>query len=156
MGTLHLAVSVFALFWKTSCRLKLKKNISFTRGRTLSGHTSSTTRKFFILNLSSLHPYGKTCLGYAAWLRVALLDVSICCSTTAHNCSATHHDGRTMSPYCSALFAPAQTSSRRRCTTGTRRSRTSCGGVRPRIPTADHMGCAPRGGLAHKTKPYGA
>ena len=29
-------------------------------------------------------------------------------------------------------------------------------GVRPRIPTADHMGCAPRGGLAHKTKPYGA
>ena len=29
-------------------------------------------------------------------------------------------------------------------------------GVRPRIPTVDHMGCAPRGGLAHEMKPYGA
>ena len=29
-------------------------------------------------------------------------------------------------------------------------------GVRPRIPTADHMGCAPRGGPAHKMKPCGA
>ena len=26
-------------------------------------------------------------------------------------------------------------------------------GVRPWIPMADHMGCTPRGGLAHKTKP---
>ena len=26
-------------------------------------------------------------------------------------------------------------------------------GVRPQIPMADHMGCAPRGGLAHNTKP---
>ena len=29
-------------------------------------------------------------------------------------------------------------------------------GVRPRIPTADHMGCAPRGGPAHKTTSCGA
>ena len=29
-------------------------------------------------------------------------------------------------------------------------------GVRPRIPTTDYMGCAPRGGPAHKTKPWGA
>ena len=29
-------------------------------------------------------------------------------------------------------------------------------GVRPWIPTADHMGYAPRGGPAHKTKPWGA
>ena len=29
-------------------------------------------------------------------------------------------------------------------------------GVRPWIPMMDHMGCAPRGGLAHKTKPSGA
>ena len=26
-------------------------------------------------------------------------------------------------------------------------------GVRPQIPTIDHMGCAPRGGPAHKMKP---
>ena len=29
-------------------------------------------------------------------------------------------------------------------------------GVRPRIPTADYMGCVPRGGPAHKAKPCGA
>ena len=29
-------------------------------------------------------------------------------------------------------------------------------GVRPRIPTVDHMGYAPEGGPAHKTKPCGA
>ena len=29
-------------------------------------------------------------------------------------------------------------------------------GVRPRIPMAYHMGCTPRGGPAHKTKPCGA
>ena len=29
-------------------------------------------------------------------------------------------------------------------------------GVRPWIPTADHMGCALKGGLAHKTKSCGA
>ena len=28
-------------------------------------------------------------------------------------------------------------------------------GVRLRIPTADYMCCAPRGGPAHKTKTYG-
>ena len=28
-------------------------------------------------------------------------------------------------------------------------------GVQPRIPTADYMGCALRGGLAHKWKPCG-
>ena len=35
---------------------------------------------------------------------------------------------------CSALFAPAWTSSRRRCTTSTRRSGTSCGGCDPGYP----------------------
>ena len=35
---------------------------------------------------------------------------------------------------CSALFAPARTSTRRRCTTGTRRSGTSCGGYDPGYP----------------------
>ena len=28
--------------------------------------------------------------------------------------------------------------------------------VRPRIPTTHHIGYAPKGGLAHKTKPCGA
>ena len=54
---------VFALIWKTPCLLKLKKIISLSHGRTLSGHTWSTTKKFSILNLSSLHPYGKPNLG---------------------------------------------------------------------------------------------
>ena len=73
MGTLHLAVSVFALIWKTPRLLKLKKIISLSRGRTLSGHTWSTAAKFSILNLSSLHPYGKPYLGYAARRRFTLL-----------------------------------------------------------------------------------
>ena len=50
--------------------------LSFSRGRTLSGHTWSTAKKFLILNLSSLHPYGKPCLGYATRLRFVLLDDS--------------------------------------------------------------------------------
>ena len=72
MGTLHLVVNVFALFWKTPCLLKLKKTISLSHGRTLSGHTWSTVKKFSILNLSSLHPYGKPYLGHSArrWFTV--------------------------------------------------------------------------------------
>ena len=97
MGTLHLAVSVFALIWKTSRLLELKKTISLSCGRTLSGHTWSTAKKFSILNLSSLHPYGKPCLGYAAQLWFTLLGDSTRSLATAHNCSATHHGGRTMS-----------------------------------------------------------
>ena len=97
MGTLHLTVNVFALFWKTPRLLKLKKIISYSRGRTLSGHTWSTAKKFSILNLSSLHPYSKPCLGYAARLWFLLLGNSTCCLTTAHNCSTTHCGGRTMS-----------------------------------------------------------
>ena len=49
------------------------------------------------MNLSSLHPYGKPCLGYAARLRFVLLGDSTRCSITAYNCSTTHHGGRTMS-----------------------------------------------------------
>ena len=97
MGTLHLPVNVHALFLKTPRLLKLKKTISFSRGRTLSGHTCSTANKFLILNLSSLHPYGKPCLGYATRLRFALLGYSTRCSATAHNYSATHHGVRTIS-----------------------------------------------------------
>jgi len=111
LGTLHLAVNVLALFRKTPRLLKLKKTISFSRGWTLSGHTCSTTKKFSILNLSSLHPYGKPCLGYAARLWFALLSDSARCSATAHNCSATHHGGRTMSltaRLCSHLLGQAQ------------------------------------------------
>ena len=53
-------------FWTTPCLLKPKNIISFSRGRTLSGHTWSTAKKFSILDLSSLHPYGKPCLVHAA------------------------------------------------------------------------------------------
>ena len=134
VGTLHLAVNVLALFWKTPRLLKLKKTISFSRGRTLSGHTCSTTKKFSILKLSSLHSCGKPCLGYVAQLRFVLLDYSTRCSATANNCSATLQCGRTMSFDCSVSSAPARTSSRRRCTTGTRRSGTSCGGYDPGYP----------------------
>ena len=91
--------------------MKLKTHISFTRGRTLSGHTSSTTRKFFILNLSSLHPYGKPYFGYVARLWFTLLGGGTRCSTTAHNCSITHHGGWIMSltdRLCSHLLRQAQ------------------------------------------------
>ena len=54
-------------------------------------------RNFLILNVSSLHTYGKPFLGYTARLRFTLLDDSSCCSATSHNYSATHHGGRTMS-----------------------------------------------------------
>ena len=101
MDTLHLTVSVFALIWKTPRLLKLKKTISLSRGRTLSGHTWSTARKFLILNLSSLHPYGKPYLGHATQRWITLLG----------NCSTTHHGGRTMSLtawFCSHLLGQAQ------------------------------------------------
>ena len=84
-------------FWKTPCLLKPKKVISFPRGRTLSGHTWSTTKKFSFMNLSSLHPYGKPYLGYTARRWFTLLGDDSRCSTFAHNCSVTHHGGRTMS-----------------------------------------------------------
>jgi len=45
---------------------------------------------------------------------------------------------------CSALFAPARTSSRRRCTTDTRCSRTSCGGMTPDTHDRPH-GLRPQG-----------
>ena len=75
--------------------------------------------------------------------------------TTAHNCSATHHGGRTMSltaRLCSHLLGQAQDSVAQRVQ-GTQGLAV---GVRPRIPTTDYMGCATRGGPAHKTKPCGA
>ena len=73
MGTLHLVVNVLVFPRKTPCLLKLKKVISFPRGRTLSGHTWSAVNKFSVLDLRSLHPYGKPYLGYATRLRVTLL-----------------------------------------------------------------------------------
>ena len=109
MGTLHLVVNVWDFFSKTTCLLQ--KIDSFSCGRTLSGHTWSTVRKFSIMNLSSLHPYGKPCLGYPARLWFVLLGNSTRCLVFAHNCSATHHGGRTMSlttRLCSHLLEQAQ------------------------------------------------
>jgi len=144
VGTLHLPVNVHALFLKTPRLLKLKKTISFSRGWTLSGHTWSTVKKFFILNLSSLHPYGKPYLGHAAWRWFTLLGDSSRYSTMVHAArrrltllgdgSQLLDNSSWWSDHefdCSALFALARTSSRQRCTTDTRRSGTSCRGYDP-------------------------
>ena len=130
-------MSVFALIWKTPRLLKLKKTISLSRGRTLSRHTWSTAKKFSILNLSSLHPYGKPCLVHTAWLWSALLGN---CSQLLDNSSRwSDHEF-----YCSALFAPARTSAKWHCTTGTRCSGTSCGGMTPDTHGRPH-GLHPQG-----------
>ena len=95
-------MNVRDFFSKTTC---LSRKIdSFSHGRTLSGHTWSTTRKFSILNLSSLHPYGKPCLDLTARLWSSLLAV-------ARYCSATRHGGRTVSLVawlCSHLLGQTQ------------------------------------------------
>ena len=76
-------------FLEDSVNLEAKEDYLFFHGRTLSGHTWSTAKKFSILNLSSLHPYGKPYLGHTAWRRFTLLSDGSCCSTTAHNYSGT-------------------------------------------------------------------
>ena len=147
MGTLHLTVNVLACFWKSSCLLKLKKIYSFPRGRTQSGHTWSTVKKFLILDLSSLHPCGKPYLGYAARPWLTLLGDGC---TQLGNCSATHHGGRTMSWTARLWCAPARISSRRRCTTGTRCLGTSCGGYDPGYPLQTTWAAPP--GAAQPTR----
>ena len=101
----------FALFWKTSRLLKLKKTISFSCGWTLSGHTWSTAEKFSFLNLSSLHPYGKPYLSHSGrqWFTVLGGDRSRCSATgyaarqwftllgDGSRSSAVQHGGWTMS-----------------------------------------------------------
>ena len=91
MGTLHLAVNV----------LVFPRRL---HSRTLSGHAWFTAKKFSILDLSSLHPYGKPCLDFTARLWSSLL-------TTARYCSATRHGGWTVSltaRLCSHLLRQAQ------------------------------------------------
>ena len=74
----------------------MKKIISLSRGRTLSGHTWFTARKFFILNLSSLYPFGKPYLGKLGhgWIvklvgyGPQLLDDSLGWSDYESDCSA--------------------------------------------------------------------
>ena len=73
-------------------------------------------------------------------------------SATVRNCSATHHSGWTMSLIawlCSHLLGQAQDGVAQRM----QGARGLAVGVQPWIPMVDHMGCAPRGGLAHKMKP---
>ena len=126
-------------------------------------------RKFFILNLSSLHPYGKPYLGYTAWRWFALLGDGSRCSVTVHAArrwftllgnspQLLSNSSRWLNHEfdCSALFALARTSSRWCCTMDTRHSRTSCGGYDPGYPRQTTWAAPPRGGPAHKTKPYGA
>ena len=124
--------------------MKLKKIISFSRGRTLSGHTSSTMKKFFYSKHELLTPLWQAVLG-------------LYCSATVHaarlwftllgNCSQLLSNSSRWSDHefdCSALFAPARTSSRRRYTTDTRRSGTSCGGTTPDTYDRSH-GLRPQG-----------
>ena len=142
-------------FWNTLRPLRLKMIISYSRGRTLSGHTWSTARKFSILNLSSLHPYGKLCLGYAARLRFMLLENSTRCLATAHNCSATQHSGRTMSStahLCSHLLGQAQD--------GVTQRVHGAWGLAMGCMTMDTHGrphgLRPQGRPTHKMNPFGA
>ena len=101
----------------------MKKTISLSRGRTLSGHTWSTARNFFILNLSSSHPSGKPHLGKLVLGRTVKL-VGYNPQLLGDSLRWSDHESD-----CSALFTPARTSSRRCCTTDARRSGTSCGGT---------------------------
>ena len=74
---------------------------------------------------------------------------------TAHNCSITHHGGWIMSftaRLCSHLLGQAQNGVAQRVQGAWGLAM----GVGPQIPMADHMGYAPRGRPAHKTKPCGA
>ena len=105
--------------------LKLKRTISFSRGRTLSGHTWSIERKFSILNLSSLHPSGKPHLGKPGLDRTVKL-VGYGSQLLGDSLGWSDYESD-----CSALFTPARISSRRRCTADKRRSKTSCGGATP-------------------------
>ena len=105
MGTLHHAVSVRDFSSKTT--YLWKKIDSYYFVRTLSGHTWFTAEKFLIMNLSSLHPYGKPYLGYTTRLRFMLLGDSSCCSATAHNCSVWQNlliIGPTCTYHCPTMF----------------------------------------------------
>ena len=142
MGTLHLCSECVCFNLEDSVPPEAKKTISLSRGRTLSGHTWFTARKFLILNLSSLHPSGKPYLGYSTRRWSTLLGDSLEWSDYESDCSA--------------LFTPTRTSSRRRCIANTRRLGTSCGGYDPRYSWQTTWAARARGGLAHKKKTYGA
>jgi len=89
---------------------------------------------------------------HAARQRFTLLGEGSRCSAMAHNCSTTHYGDRTLSLTAwlrSHLLGQAQDGIAQRI----QGAQGLAVGVRPRIPTADHMGCAPRGGPAHKMKP---
>ena len=121
-------------FLEDSMPLEAKEGYLLSSWSDSKWHTWATAKKFSILDLSSLHPYGKSYLEYVAQLRFMLLSDGAHSSATAHNCSATHRGGRTMSWTARLWFALARTSSRRRCTTGTRHLGTSCGGYDPGYP----------------------
>ena len=102
---------------KNSAPPKVEEDSLLSRGRTLSGHTWSTAKKFSFLNLSSLHPYGKPYLVYAARRRFTLLGDAHAARRwftllgDGSRCSVTHHGGRTMSltvRLCSHLLGQAQ------------------------------------------------
>ena len=107
--------------------------------------------------MSSLHPYGKPYLGHAARRQVTMLGDRSHCSaivytarrrfTLLDDCSQLLGNSSRWSDHefnCSALFAHARTSLRRRCTTGTRCSGTSYGGMTPYTHDRPH-GLRPQG-----------
>ena len=108
---------MFVLILKTPCLFKLKKTISLSHGRTLSGHTWSTANFFYseLELLTSLWQavFGSHCsttvLAARRWF--TLLGDGSRCSAMAHNCLATHHGAQTMSLttwLCSLLLEQAQ------------------------------------------------
>ena len=111
---------------------------SLSRGQTLSGHTWFTARNFLILNLSSLHPSSKPYLGKPV-LRQTVKLVSYGPQLLDNSLEWSDYESN-----CSALFTPARTSSRWRCTADTRRSGTSCGGMTPDAHGRPH-GLRPQG-----------
>ena len=106
----------------------MKKIISLSRGRTLSGHTWFTGRKFSILNLSFLYPSGKPYLGKLVLGQIVKL-VGYGPQLLGDSLGWSDYESD-----CSALFTPARTRSRRCCTADTRRLGTSCGGYDPGYP----------------------
>ena len=112
--------------------------------------------EIFIFELELLTPLWQAVLG-------------LCCSAAVHaarlrfmllgNCSQLLGNSSWWSDHefdCSALVRTCSNKLKTVLHNGYKALGDYLWGVRPRIPMADHMGCAPKGGPAHKMKPCGA
>ena len=142
MGTLYLAVSVFFSNLDNSLPPKVEHDyLPFLWSDSKWAHLVHC-EEIFDFELEILTSLWQALLGkhYSAMV---------------HNCSVTQYGGQTMSltaRLCSQLLGQAQDG----VAQWIQGARGLAVGVRPRIPTTDYMGCATRGGPAHKTKPCGA